>query len=239
VTVVLFARPDPASHHKLATAPVPESWATAGHPDQQRMNAFLGEAVTVLGSDLPRTDDPLTLDLLVGAPAVQPLIGYLAPLARRLHTERLAAVFGRKHAREEQSTIAVGPAVPRTQAAPAPRFSVRTTVSSQSGEWKWQIHRACGHAAPVPLPPGPVALRLRLGVSPRRNWSALWKPAIDALGPALGTPDPRYPFHPADDRIVDLELHRHLDDSLGNDVSVEVWWDTSDMTAMGPPAPRG
>jgi len=61
-------------------------------------------------------------------------------------------------------------------------------------------------------------------LSRRRNWTTLWKPAIDALGPVLGVPNPALPFRPDDDRIVDLELQRHLDDTLGNDVVVRVWW---------------
>jgi hypothetical protein len=60
-------------------------------------------------------------------------------------------------------------------------------------------------------------------VSAGRNWSTLWKPAIDALGPLLGMPDPNHPFRPSDDRIVDLTLHRNVDDALGHDVVVTVW----------------
>jgi hypothetical protein len=237
---VFFARPDPASQRKLATAPVPESWNASAHPDQRRLNAYLDDAMKLLDADRRAGGEALALELTVGLPAAYPLTGYLFPLARRLHAESIAAVFGSKRA-DDFSTIAIGRAASLTRAAPAPRFSVRTTVSSQSSEWKWQIHRACGHAAGIPLPPGPVAVRIRLGVSPRRNWSVLWKPAIDALGPVLGTPDPRYPFHPADDRIVDLEIHRHLDDSLGNDVAVDVWWDSAPSpsdAATGSPAPR-
>ena len=65
-------------------------------------------------------------------------------------------------------------------------------------------------------------MSIRFGVSSRRNWSTLWKPAIDALGPVLGTQHPAWPFHPDDDRIVDLALHRTIDDTLGNDITIEV-----------------
>jgi hypothetical protein len=40
----------------------------------------------------------------------------------------------------------------------------------------------------------------------------------------LGMPDPTHQFRPDDDRIVDLELHRHIDDALGNNVVVTAWW---------------
>ena len=61
-------------------------------------------------------------------------------------------------------------------------------------------------------------------VNARRNWSTLWKPAIDALGPLLGSPDPERPYRPHDDRIVSLALHRGLDESLGHDVVITAWW---------------
>jgi hypothetical protein len=63
--------------------------------------------------------------------------------------------------------------------------------------------------------------------SARRNWSALWKPTGDAMGPVLGVANPDRPYHLNDDRIVDLELHRNIDDTLGNDVEVGMWWRTA------------
>jgi hypothetical protein len=40
----------------------------------------------------------------------------------------------------------------------------------------------------------------------------------------LGISNPELPFRPDDDRIVELELHRSIDDALGHDVVVEAWW---------------
>lgn len=91
-------------------------------------------------------------------------------------------------------------------------------------DWKQQLHDACREATPRPAPPGGVAVRLRLGVSRQRNWSALWKPALDALGPVLGVPDPTRPYLAADDRVTRLELHRRLDETVGHRVDVELWW---------------
>jgi hypothetical protein len=65
---------------------------------------------------------------------------------------------------------------------------------------------------------------VRFTVARARNWSNLWKPAIDALGPMLGIPNPAKPFDPLDDRIVSLGLHRTVDDSVGWGVIVEAWW---------------
>jgi hypothetical protein len=44
------------------------------------------------------------------------------------------------------------------------------------------------------------------------------------MGPVLGEPDPRNPFNPNDDRIVDLDMHLTLEPSLGHDVVVGMWW---------------
>jgi hypothetical protein len=65
-------------------------------------------------------------------------------------------------------------------------------------------------------------MQVRFGVSIRRNWSTLWKPGIDALGPLLGIQSTGRPFRPDDDRIVDLHLFRVIDDSLGHDVVVDL-----------------
>jgi len=37
-------------------------------------------------------------------------------------------------------------------------------------------------------------------------------------------PDPKHPYRSNDDRIVHLELHRDVNDALGNDVVIDVWW---------------
>lgn len=52
----------------------------------------------------------------------------------------------------------------------------------------------------------------------------LWKPTGDAMGPVLGEPDPRNPYNVADDRIVDLTLHRQIDKSIGHDIHVGLGW---------------
>lgn len=90
-----------------------------------------------------------------------------------------------------------------------------------------QISSACASAcslAPSDLSEGPVAVDIEFRVSDKRNWSSLWKPAIDALGPVLGIANPARSYMPNDDRIVSLGLHRHIDDSLGWDVELNVWW---------------
>jgi len=151
------------------------------------------------------------------------LDNYLLPIARRLGAKRLDAVFGRKmHATTSTITFA---ATSELASSPGePQLSVRVTRSSTSSAWKQQIHDACRDVCISPLAPGPMRLCIGLGVSSRRNWSARWKPAIDAQGPVLGTQDPGKPFRPDDDRIVDLSLHRTVHDALHDDVDIEAWY---------------
>ncbi|GLY89798.1 hypothetical protein Airi02_077270 [Actinoallomurus iriomotensis] len=99
-------------------------------------------------------------------------------------------------------------------------YSVRTSASSQTTAYKQQIYEQLDHAAT--LPDGPVSLRLRFSVGPRRNWLNLWKPTIDALGPILGRTAPEKPWHPRDGRIVDLSLHCRVEPSLGNEVAITI-----------------
>ncbi|MET4645022.1 hypothetical protein ABID95_004773 [Streptomyces atratus] len=133
------------------------------------------------------------------------LDNYLFPLTRTFRASRFDAVLARKrHA--ASSTIAIGPAMPADpdRAEVPPLLSVLTSVSATSAEWKEAIHQACRAAKPEPDPDGPLQLKLCFRLSAGRNWSTLWKPAIDALGPLLGMPDPGRPYRPNDDRIVDL-----------------------------------
>lgn len=183
---IIFDRPA-TPPRVLPTAPVLESWEKLGHPDQRRLGAYLDEVQALVSSAFPDAGDHLVLELMVGMPVEladasggRDLDNYLLPIARRLGTRRLDAVFGRK-GHGPTSAIALAPAS-QTAASPGPpQLSVRVTGSSESRAWKQQIHDACRAAVRDPLPPGPVALRICFSVSSRRNWSNLWKPAIDAL----------------------------------------------------------
>ena len=230
----IFARPPAGDHIALTTAPVLESWNAGTHPDQVRLRAYLDEVCEQLRLPDRPDAEQWALELTVGLPAEQPLDrggrdldNYLFPLVRRLGHQRVCAAFGRKMHRAG-STVALTSAALRSEPETRPQMRVRTSMSTDSVLWKEALHEACRDAVVSPLPPGPVALEIRFGVSRLRNWTSLWKPAIDALGPVLGLPNPAKRFSPDDDRIVDLALHRHLDDTLGWDVDVQVWWRPAD-----------
>jgi hypothetical protein len=198
------------------------TWLRLRRPPSTRDDARLLEEVA---RDLrwgPRAGAHLTLDLRVGRAARRPLDEYVFPLVQRLGPVRFDAVFAERSPADD-SFIRVSPSA-ITDATAEPQVRVRLTASATTIDWKQQLHDACRAVTPQPAPPGPVAVRLRLGVSRQRNWSALWKPALDALGPVLGVPDPTRPYLAADDRITRLELHRRLDETVGHRVDVELWW---------------
>ncbi|MET8809703.1 hypothetical protein [Streptomyces sp. NPDC004546] len=229
---VLFSPPAIAPV-RLPVPPVLESWDGAGHPSRQRLIAYL-DCVAALAPQAVAEDSARSLALALDVGLAhdvaltrggRDLDNYLFPLARRFGAGRFDAFFARKrHA--THSTIAIGPAVlpsPGNAEQAEPLFSVRTSMSATSPAWKQALHRACRVVQSEPIAGDGLRLVLCFEVSGRRNWSTLWKPAIDALGPLLGMPDPRRPFRPLDDRVVDLALHRVVDDTLGDDIVVTVW----------------
>lgn len=189
---------------------------------------------------LPPPDHGAALELVVGLPRVEsPTHGgdiddYLLPVVERLGGQRFTAVFGHKTL-DAVSTIAVDEAVVRP-AGEAPNMTARTTVpTDRSTEWKTQVVSACPTHDQSLLPDdGPVWLEVAYTVSSRRDWVALWKATIDSLGPVLGVPDPAQPLAARDDRIVTLGLYRTIDEHLGDDVVIDLWW--GDPTVTMPPS---
>ncbi len=136
----MFARPDVAPV-ELRLAPVLESWNARNHPDQLRLDAFLGHVEATV-SNIP--DSHLSLDLRVGLPESKSLVSgggdldnYLFPIARRLGAARFDAVFASKH-HANHSTIAVTVSEP-LDGVREPDMSVRTTASASTKAWKEEV----------------------------------------------------------------------------------------------------
>jgi hypothetical protein len=191
-----------------------------------KLRRFLAHVDAIAGPVLAAVSGRVAVELIVGFGDDVCLIDgghdlgdYLFPVAARLGPQRVAAIFGRKIC--GPSSLAVGPAQPDTAGASA-QFSARMAGSCERREWQQQLHdRLAVQAAAIE--PGPAGLTIALTTGPGRNWASLWKPLIDAFGPALGE-DPTRPFHPHDDRIVSLGLHHTIDTGIAHDVIIDAWW---------------
>lgn len=216
--------------HVLQVRPRLESWDAADHPSQLALTSFLDHLVEAVTADTSAIPSPWCAKLHVGLPSGTSLTSggndldnYAFPIARRLGHQELAAVHAEKSS-ADVSTFALGSARPATGSMEAWSFaSAATTASAQSRQWKEQVAAAVSQQVAAPAAPGPLEVHVAFGVSQQRNWTTLWKPAIDALGAILGHP-PGRPFAPFDDRVVRLGLHRTIDDALGWTVRIGIWW---------------
>lgn len=180
---------------------------------------------------LARLAGDVALDLTIAVPASETLTqgrhldNYLLTVVSRLGQRRIPAAFARK-VHGDVSSVRLAPARYRTAEVP-PAMTVRARGGSEAPGWKEQVTEACAAAARDDTPTTQaVVLDLGFVVSSLRNWTTLWKPTIDALGPLLGTSASEAPWAPRarDDRIVELGLHRTTDNSVGYDVVIRAWW---------------
>jgi hypothetical protein len=211
--------------------PLLASWEKSTHPSQIRLRAYLSEIVGAL-SPLP-SDGPLFLHLDTDVQDSARLLrhydleNYLTPLfgARWLPPSKFVLVSARKYV-GGGSRIACGIAKPLI--APDEQdwshFSINAGRGAAHHEWKERIRSGLAASNPIPIPPGPARVRIAWRCAASRNWCTLWKPTGDAMGPVLGTANPDRPYQLNDDRIVNLELHRQVDESLNHDVVVGMWW---------------
>jgi hypothetical protein len=212
---------------QLSGAPLLESWDGKQYPAQIRLAAYVDELRTLIATDLAASDGkPLAIALEVGRPATAnvfsagDLDNHLTPVARAVTGVPVVSFWAAKR-HGDTSTIAVGPAAPLESAGP-PWLRAEMTASAQTSAYKEQLADPVGVHDAVSSSE-PVELEICFRVGPPRNWVALWKPTIDALGGLLGVPDAVRRWHPNDGRIVRLGLHQVVDDNLGNRVCVAIW----------------
>lgn len=229
---------------KLGLAPRLESWERYEDPAQVALREFVGHVRDLIEPALDSIEGPLAFRLDVGlAETLDPLWqrdldNYLFPIARML-PHRVVSVWATKQ-RGEGSCVRLEAAVPAS--GPPAGWREITVPRSRCAEAEWK--RAVLQAVPdeSELPPGPVALQLAFSTGPSRNWTALWKPTIDALAPLLGRTYPHREWNPQDGRIVRLGLHHRIDPALGDDASVTVyarpadedWPEVRWLSSMGP-----
>lgn len=202
------------------------SWDAAGSPSQMRLAAFLDEVEEAASEPLGACgDDGLAMRLQVGLRRGSPLIGSggdldncLYPVARRLGARRLVSAWATKH--HGPSGVRIQNAVPMEVGALASWLHREATTVRQADSAAWK-HEVRDQIEPYDLGDGPVECHVAYRLHPSRNWSNLWKPTFDALGPVLGE-GPRV-FHPRDGRITRLAFHRVDDSSLGWSIRLGVW----------------
>jgi len=212
-------------------SPLLASWEKSSHPAQVRLRAYLDDLICKLS---PLSDAvPLFLQLDVDVQDSQRLLrhydleNYLTPLfgSRCLPSSRFFFVAAKKYV-GGGSRIAWGKAIPTasTDEDGWSSFSINAGGGASHKSWKERIRSALAASDPVIIQPGPARVRLAWRCSARRNWCALWKPTGDSMGPVLGVANPQRPYHLDDDRIVDLEFHRNIDNRLGHDIELGMWW---------------
>lgn len=215
------------------------SWMSKTHRDQIRLTAYLEDLVSRL-SPLPLDGAPLYLHMHIAVRDEQRLLthhdleNYLPPLfGRRWLPCRSFALVTAEKRMGGVSRIDVGYAGGPTSENLASWGTFETTLSGGLvSRRKIELRSQLGRVARE-LPPGPVEVQLAWRCSSRRNWTTLWIPTGDTMGPILGVTR-NAGFNPRDDRIVSLSFHREIDETLGNRIVLGMWWRSEDSVRALP-----
>jgi hypothetical protein len=216
------------------------SWDKSTHPSQVRLRKYLEGLVPRL-SPLRATDVPCFLHLDVRVENVALLLrhhdleNYLTPLfgRRYLDHQRFVLVSAYKRLGGPSRILLGRAARVRSDLSSWSHFSCPAGSGVTYSRWKANIRRGLEEHV-EPLAAGPAEVHLAWKCSTRRNWAGLWKPTGDSMGPVLGDSLPGRYFHPNDDRIVSLWMHRTTDNTLGHNVDVGMWWRPAGDSSIGP-----
>lgn len=208
--------------------PLLASWDAATSAAQVRLKAYRGELQEALRAGVDAGGQQLALGLHVALPPGTDierggdLDNFLTPITDALGRDRFVSVSASK-AIGGGSYIEIGEAESvRLGTGWRHAGTISTQSSPARSAWKAEV------AAQVARQPSaetraPLELQLSFRLSARRNWPVVWKPALDALGGILGNDSNRL-WHPRDDRIVRLGLHRALDEGIAWGIRIMVWW---------------
>jgi hypothetical protein len=227
---VFYERPEGSSAITLRATPRLANWNRSGDTGQARLTRAMSYSDAQIAPRLAACEGPVALRFDVGLPRAVRLLderdldNYLLPLTADLAARSehpVVSVWGCKRYADE-TTLRITPARARDD---VPDDDTMLLTASAVGErddfkagFRQQIHDLA--ADQDLLPEGPVTLELGFVVGPDRNWLDLWWSTIDGLGPLLGQSPAQPAWRPRDGRIVDLGLHRAVDDGLGDDVVI-------------------
>jgi hypothetical protein len=217
----------PVLHQMSGFTPAVASWDKRDHPSSIRLHKYLDEvSESISGHLLCREDMFLHLDVDVVRPehllVKHDLENYLTPLAARLGPKHFALVSATKGVGGgSQLKIGLANHADTNFETNWDHCTASPNGSTNKVGWKEQLRQCLVDAKYRQLPEGPVEVHLAFCCGLGRNWSLLWKPAGDAMGPVLGESKL---FNPRDDRITKLTLHRTLDKKLVHDVMIAMWW---------------
>jgi hypothetical protein len=206
------------------------SWDHKEHANQVRLKSYL-QMVREYFAPVLTGGQKLAISLIIDLKREDRLYrgndveNYVTPLVRGLGWRNFVYAEVEKRV-GGGSCISIGPAVLRADVPGWRGWSGRIAGRLAAQDGKRCIRVELGRTVESPLPSGPIAVHMAWRLPSSRNWVALWKPTGDAMGPVVG--ESRYPekeFHPDDDRITKLGLHRCVDDTLGQRVvDVGLWW---------------
>ena len=164
----LYCRP--TRRVALSVEPRLASWDVAGSLGQVRLADFLDHAEAVAAPMIAAVDGLLTVELTVGLRRELALTGggrdldnYLFPLAQRLDSSRIAAMFGCKV--HGPSFLAVGQAQPDHPTAPA-QFSVQIAGSYIRKEWKATLRERLLQVQHAVLAAGAIDMTIGITTGP-------------------------------------------------------------------------
>jgi hypothetical protein len=203
------------------TKPLLACWNANAHPEQVALQRYLDKIEQEL-HPLPQAAG-LSLHMQIDVKEPEHLLyhhdldNYLYPVVHRLGASRFRLVSAIKCV-GRGSFLQIGSTKPEIILPEKEAWSYfqhdTAGVSLEKPEWKSSIRDALKAQQFHLSQSGAIELQLVWECSSRRNWTSLWKPTIDSMGPVLGEPYPSRQFYPNDDRIVSLALHLRTDDSI-------------------------
>lgn len=205
------------------------TWDSGAHPSQIRMKAYLAQLDAQLRPRLDGAEGALYVAIDAVVPAGRDLLhhydleNYLTPVAHRLRDLPIVLASATKRITQGKSRVSIGSAQRGIEIENG--WQSFSSVCAPGPAWKAKLRSDLLASGVTALAPGPVEAHLAWGCNQHaRSWINLWKPTGDAMGPILGEPTPRYPYNPADDRIISLDLHLDRRDSNGYEFEVSMHW---------------